>query len=151
MDDETRGYFEEIRRDLTGMRGEIGEFRGEVGALRREVGTLRDEVGTLRDAVGTLRDEVGTLRAELTQFREETDARFAGVDMRIVSEATLTRGEFGVIAEELQRRLGIVAETTLDNSRRLASVNTAIDHFRENVGLHLAEVRVAIADLRARR
>ena len=37
MDDETRAYFEEMRRDLSGLRGEVTGLRGELSDFRGDV------------------------------------------------------------------------------------------------------------------
>lgn len=91
------------------------------------------------------------LRRELNARFDAVDARFDAVESRITAEVAAARREFGVLIEQVRHQLAIVAETTLDNSRRLTANEAATDRLRETVGLHMAELRVAIVDLRARR
>lgn len=59
MDDETRAYFEEMRRDLSGLRGEVAEFRGDVDrrfeALDQKIDSRAEEIrrdfGVLSEAL----------------------------------------------------------------------------------------------------
>lgn len=109
MDEDTRAYFEEIRRELN------ARF---------------DTVDGRFDAV---------------------DARFDAVDARITSEVAAARRELGVLIEQVRHQLAIVAETTIGHGHRLTANEAAIDRLREDMGLQMAELRVAIGDLRARR
>lgn len=123
MDDEIRVYFDELRRELN------ARF----------------------DAVDARFDDVDARFNGVDGRFAGIDARFDAVESRITAEVAAARNELGVLIEHVRHELAVVAETTLDNSRRLTANEAATDRLRETVGLHMAELRVAIVDLRARR
>lgn len=130
MDDELRVYFDELRRELN------ARF---------------DAVDARFDDVDARFDDVDARFNGVDGRFAGIDARFDAVESRITAEVAAARNELGVLIEHVRHELAVVAETTLDNSRRLAANEAATDRLRETVGLHMAELRVAIVDLRARR
>ena len=67
MDDETRTYFEDMRRDLSGLRGEVTGLRGELSDFRGEVGRRFEALDQKADSraahtrsIEVLRDQMNT-------------------------------------------------------------------------------------------
>ena len=137
MDEDTRAYFEEIRRELNARFDTVdGRFDA--------VDARFDEIDARFGAVDA---RFGGMDARFTGI----DGRFDAVEARITSEVAAARRELGVLIEQVRHQLAIVAETTIGHGHRLTANEAAIDRLREDMGLQMAELRVAITDLRARR
>jgi hypothetical protein len=94
MDDETRTYFESIRREIGGLRDEV---RGEIGALRDEMGGLHDE----------MRRELATTSAE--------DRRHFGVIAEALRQDIQTVAEGVLVANQAIDRLRVDLRRELDD------------------------------------
>lgn len=105
MDDETRTYFEEMRRDLSGLRGEVtglrdelSDFRGDVdrrfealdqkidsraAEIRREFGVLseasRRDLQTVIEGVDDNTKKLAAHTHSIDVLRVQMNTRFAGV------------------------------------------------------------------------
>lgn len=105
MDDETRAYFEEMRRDLsglhaevTGLRGEVTDFRGDVDRrlealdhkidsraeeIRRDFGALsealRHDLQTVVEGVDTNGKKIAANTHSIEVLRDQMNTRFARV------------------------------------------------------------------------
>lgn len=88
MDEETRAYFGEMRRELAGFRGELADLHRDLQALDRQVDTqaqetrrqfgvvaeaLRAEIQTVAEGVVANTGAIERLRSEIHQ---EMDERF---------------------------------------------------------------------------
>ena len=108
VDDETRAYFEEFRRELGGVRQELGGVHQDLGDVRQELGgvretlnrridaqaeetrrhfdvtaeALRHQIQTLAEGVVTNAEAIATLRAEI---HEDLDARFRVMEAAFVA------------------------------------------------------------------
>jgi hypothetical protein len=76
MDDETRAYFEEMRRDLSGLRGEVAEFRGDVD---RRFEALRRDLQTVIEGVDTNGKKITAHTRSIEVLRDQMNTRFARV------------------------------------------------------------------------
>ncbi len=91
MDEETRAYFEEMRRELAGVRGGLADLHRDLEALDRTVDTqaqetrrqfgvvaeaLRAEIQTVAEGVAANTGVIERLRSEIHQ---EMDERFTVV------------------------------------------------------------------------
>lgn len=126
MADETRSYFEEIRRQLAEVRDGSTELRGEFQEMRRDV-TARFEV---------------------------MDRKVDALDRKVYTESQETRRQFGAIAEALRDDIRTVAEGVVANTEAIATLGSGMDaRFRASdavVQAAFAELRRDIEDLRAR-
>ena len=123
MDDETRAYFEEMRRDLSGLRGEVTDLRGEVTGLR----------------------------GEFSDFRGDVDRRFEALDDKIDSRAEEIRRDFGVLSEALRHDLQTVIEGVDNNTTKLAAHTHSMDVLRDQMNTRFARVRVDLAEIQRAR
>ena len=59
---------EEIRREMTTLRGEITTLRGEMSGIRGEITTLRGEMSEIRGEMSEIRGELTGLRKDISDL-----------------------------------------------------------------------------------
>ena len=147
MDDETRGYLDQMRRELGGrfdaLDGKSDAFTGHVDALDGKAGALDDKVGALDSKVAVLDGKVEALDGKVGTLDVKIDATRQELG-EMIGEA---RREFGSLNEALRRDLETVVEGVDTSTKRIAFNTQSVERLRAQVNLRFAAVRADLAEL----
>lgn len=168
MDDETRAYLDDMRRELMGrfdandrrfetMDGRFDAIDGRFDAIDRRFETMDRRF----DAIDG-RFEIIDRRFETIDRRFETidgrfdavDGRFETVERRITAEAEETRRHFGVVAEFLRSDIKLLVDGLEVNSRATSVLRAEMhaEFQARDVVLHagFTQMRRDLEDVRRR-
>ena len=114
MDDETRAYFEDMRRDLSGLRGEVTGVRGELSDFRGEVDRRFEALDQKADSrAQEIRRDFGVLTEAL---RRDLQTVIEGVDDNTTKIAAHTRS-IEVLRDQMNTRFARVRVDLSDMQR----------------------------------
>ena len=114
MDDETRAYFEELRRDLSGLRGEVTGVRGELSDFRGEVDRRFEALDQKADSrAQEIRRDFGVLTEAL---RRDLQTVIEGVDHNTSKTAAHTHS-IEVLRDQMNTRFARVRVDLSDMQR----------------------------------
>ncbi len=114
-----------VKEDLQAMRSDVGSLKEEMQTVRSDVGSLKEEMQTVRSDVGNLKEEVKTVREEIKE------------DFRL---------QVGVLSEDFQHKLQLVAEGHQMLSEKMDRMQGEIGEIKDTVTAVAADLAAHRAD-----